>query len=178
MNLADITEPLTKGDYDQGADILGGRWRHPDLIIAPAGEPVLYRWHLYRNRTAASIYFHLQVRSDPERPLHDHPWDNTSVILSGGYNEMFEPHPELVPASYYPRWEPNYRTARKGKVIHRKATTAHRLILPDDIPYTMSLFTTGPVKREWGFWYPDGFHSHKRHVADRDGMSVHENRGS
>jgi hypothetical protein len=69
--------------------IIGNPLRYPDLVIAPDGKPYLYRWHVFPQNAAAGVYFHIQVQSDPERPLHDHPWDNTSVILSGGYDELW-----------------------------------------------------------------------------------------
>lgn len=167
---------LTWEDHKLALSLVGDRILEPDLVIAPDGQAYLYRWHILRDKKAASVYFHIQVKSDPERPLHDHPWDNTSVILSGGYNELYEPAPDLIPP-YDPAEKPYveclYRAPRKGSVVFRPAKTAHRLILPTSIPYTMSLFTTGPVIREWGFWYPDGFRPHWRHVQDRDGVSVH-----
>lgn len=142
----------------------GGDVEHPDLVIAPDGDPYLYRWRLLRT-PQAGIYFHIQVASDPERPLHDHPWDNQSVILAGGYNEIIG-----VPG--HSRTQIFLRYA--GDVIHRKAEIPHRLILPDGVPYTMSLFSTGPKRREWGFWYPDGwrpFYEVTKQLAD--GRSIH-----
>ena len=143
--------------------------RNPPVILAPDGEPYLYRWYIAHNNDAANVYFHIQVKSDPERPLHDHPWHNTSVILGGGYDETFR-HAPWVNINA----DDCTRSLRKGDTLFRLATTAHRLILPPDIPYAMTLFSTGPKHREWGFWYPDGFHHNKRHVLNRNGMSVHE----
>lgn len=167
---------LDADDYKLACDIVGGdEWlEYPDVVLAPDGEPYLYRWHVIYNNAHGNVFFHIQVRSDPERPLHDHPWDNTSVILSGGYDEFYEPSPQLVPLGADGSFTRMMRCLRKGDTVHRKATTAHRLILPSDIPYTMTLFVTGPKRREWGFWYPDGFHHNKRHVDDRDPRgSVH-----
>jgi hypothetical protein len=141
-----------------------GSWRDPDLTIAPDGQPYLYRWHLAERNREANIYFHVQVASDPERPLHDHPWDNTSVILSGSYREVLDNNPaDEFPAEVY--------TRRVGDVIYRKAETAHRLFLPEGVPYTMTLFTTGPHKRDWGFWFADKWRSNREVVFDKDGMS-------
>jgi hypothetical protein len=143
----------------------------PDLVLAPEGEPYLYRWYLsprtlYNgDRAPAEIMFHIQVMSDPERPLHDHPWDNQSVILAGGYDEeICDPRLSMEPF----RW---HRSV--GDVICRRAEVAHRLILPKKIPYTMTLFTTGPKRREWGFWYPEGW-IHNEKVVHNDGnVSTH-----
>lgn len=161
---------LRDEDWGKALSIIGpvAHLVHPDLVIAPAGkqEPYLYRWHIVpRNVTGCNVYFHIQVASDPERPLHDHPWDSTSVILTGGYDEYLS-GPDLI-----------HRTPRlfrrvPGDVIYRPAEIAHRLVLPKHVPYSMSLFTTGPVRRDWGFWFPDGWRSHKQVVEDEDGVST------
>lgn len=138
---------LEPEDFHVASQIVGGMQRlaNPDLVIAPDGNDYLYRWYLIPRRAAgANAYLHIQVASDPERPLHDHPWDNQSVILAGGYDEILHETPP---------WGPKKTLSRvKGDVVQRKATEAHRLILPAGVPYTMTLFTTGPVIREWGFW--------------------------
>lgn len=150
---------LTPQDQEIAARFIGSGGsiayaREPDLVIAPDGEPYLYRWHIVERNKDCNVYFHMQIDSDPERPLHDHPWDNTSVILAGGYDELRAfPHPvehsHLLPGTR--------RILRKGDVVHRKAEEAHRLILPDGFLYTLTLFTTGPRRRDWGFWFPEGW---------------------
>lgn len=118
--------------------------REPDLVIAPDGEPYLYRWHIIPRNSEANVYFHVQVADDPERPLHDHPWDNTSVILAGGYLETLQQ--TGMPERVYRR--------EKGQVIHRRAEWPHHLRLAPGKRYAMTLFSTGPKVRDWGFWVP------------------------
>lgn len=135
---------LAEKDQRTAAAILGGELHAPDLEIAPDGTPYLYRWHVIPRNREANVYLHVQVASDPERPLHDHPWDNQSVILAGGYIEIVQKTPPLGRET---------RTTRYlGDTVHREAEEAHRLILPFSVPYTMTLFTTGPTRRTWGFW--------------------------
>lgn len=143
-----LTHILSDEDIGVAVKLVGGitRLAKPDLVIAPDGEPYLYRWHVVPRNTKGNVYFHIQVASDPERPLHDHPWHNQSVILSGGYDEIVQSNPPWSSRTT------EYR--RKGDVVHRQAYEAHRLILPEGTPYTMSLFTTGPKVREWGYWIP------------------------
>lgn len=133
---------LTREDQEWCEQALGFL-REPDLTI---GEPVyLHRWHVVPRNERGNTYLHVQVASDPDRPLHDHPWDNQSVIISGGYDEMIQDLP----------WPGGYvRTAkrRKNSVVHRQAGQPHRLVLPEDVPYTISLFSTGPKVKDWGFW--------------------------
>lgn len=157
---------LTAKDYALAESIT--KLYNPDLVIAPDGKPYLYRWHIVKE-DAASVYFHIQVSDDPERPLHTHPWDNTSVILSGGYKEILYPFagppiPDMTGI--------HYRNA--GDVIHRRAFWAHRLLLPGNISYTMTLFSTGPKGRvPWGFWYPEGFRPFTEVTSVKDGVSIH-----
>lgn len=130
--------------------------RQPDLTIAPdgKGKPYLHRWHLVPRSKDANIYLHLQVDHDPMRPPHDHPWDNFSVILAGGYAE-------LVLAD--PRRDRPFTVERlPGQTVYRPATMAHHLsLLPKvqdtDVRYCLTQFSTGPNVRDWGFWYPNGW---------------------
>lgn len=142
---------ITGADYELAGGIIGSRYRMADLVIAPDGSPYLYRWHIVPPSMAASVYFHIQVADDPERPLHDHPWDNMSVILSGGYDELLATQPDLRCSLV------SVVRRRVGDTVTRKAAWAHRLLLPDGVPYTMTLFSTGPKIRRWGFWYPEGW---------------------
>lgn len=166
---------LTWDWYSLRAEHLGlaeqilGEIRDPDLTIAPDGEPYLYRWHVVPRNEKANVYFHIQVADDPERPLHDHPWDNTSVILAGGYIELFGgPWTE-----YAPEWSVDTRKLREGDVIHRKAEEAHRILLASDLGYTMTLFSTGPKRRRWGFWFPDGWCDQAEVIVNLpDGRSI------
>lgn len=139
------------------------RLRSPDLVIAPDGTPYLYRWHVVPRNDQGNVYFHIQVADDPERPLHDHPWDNQSVILSGGYTEIYRTL----------NGKPRIRSPYKGVTIQRRATEAHRLELLPDSAYTMTLFTTGPKLREWGFWTDKGWRPHTEVTEDTpDGRSI------
>lgn len=147
MNPAfDFMGRCTAADAALAQSIIGSINRPPDLVIAPDGHgEYLFRWEVIPRNNQANVYFHVQTQSDPERPLHDHPWQNCSVILSGGYDEIICVRPDRDDHSYCVR-------RHAGDVINRLATYAHRLILPPEILYTMTLFTTGPKVRKWGFW--------------------------
>ena len=142
--------------------------RKPDLIIAPDGNPYLLRWHLVKS-PVANVYLHLQVADDPERPLHDHPWDNQSVILAGGYWEVLSQYKSGAAFK-------DIQVFRKaGDVVHRKAAEPHRLVLDRGGPqYALTLFTSGPKIREWGFWYPEGWVPNYDVVRTENGVSRQE----
>lgn len=144
---------LRHEDWETALNVLGSPTRKPDLTIrSDDGSPYLHRWHVIPHHAgAANVYFHVQVASDPERPLHDHPWDNQSVILAGGYQEVLQEGPHLVPT---------LEQRVVGQTVWRKAEVSHRLVLPATVPYTMTLFSTGPVRRDWGFWINGTWYSH------------------
>lgn len=120
--------------------------RMPDKIIAPDGNPYIYRWEIAKTQEAGA-YFHIQVASDTDRAIHDHPWDNVSCILAGCYEELFTADPAKVDAPL------QRRVLLPGMMVARRNSEAHRLILPRGVPYCMTLFTMGPRIREWGFWF-------------------------
>jgi len=161
---------LTNEDFQQATTLLGGHVREPDFIIAPDGNPYLYRWYLQRNFCdnggGCGSNMHIQVASDPERPLHDHPWDNMSVILGGaGYLEHFQKRPPHGDTLVYQR--------RVGDTIFRRAHEAHRLIMPEHGLYTLTQFTFGKKLKKWGFWYPDGFRPYDTVTRQEGNVSVH-----
>lgn len=160
---------LKPADRKLAESFIPDRLTQPDLVIAPEGKPYLYRWFIVPRNEKANVYFHIQVGDDPERPLHDHPWDNTSVILAGGYTELMSmSFAGKVNPDDVERW-----CRRKGDVVHRKAETAHRLLLLPKIAYTMTLFTTGPQVRTWGFWFKDGWRPYTDVIENlTDGRSI------
>lgn len=171
MNPAfDFTGRCTAADAALAQSIIGSINRPPDLVIAPDGHgEYLFRWEVIPRNNQANVYFHVQTQSDPERPLHDHPWDNTSVILSGGYDEIINKTPEY--GRCFSERDTHVHKRIAGDVVHRPATWAHRLILPPEIPYTMTLFTTGPKVRKWGFWDKGIFTPFTEVTSEVDGKS-------
>lgn len=161
---------LSDDDFGIAQLYLGNSSRifSPDLVISPDGNPYLYRWHITPRNLGANVYFHIQVADDPKRPLHNHPWDNMSVILSGGYKEvlcMSEGEPQMGSVHSYVR--------NAGDTIYRRSGQSHRLEMQYGHPYTMTVFSTGPKVRDWGFWYPQGFVPYEQVTTTVDGVSVH-----
>lgn len=151
---------LSDKDYDIFRSFVPSSLRRtePDLEIADGDDGVyLFRWHLVPRNTYGNVYLHVQTSSDPARPLHDHPWDNVSVILAGGYNEFSLDSPLMSGWMRHP-----------GDAISRKAAYAHRLVLPRGQRYSISLFTTGPVIREWGFYCQDGWKPYHECITTKD----------
>ena len=113
--------------------------RAPDFVI---GDDYLRRWWVIPRNEGCNVYLHEILQSDDDRALHDHPWDNTSYVISGEYLEH-------TPDGVFKRIA--------GDIVQRKATDTHRLELTG--PRAVTLFFTGPKVRDWGFicergWVP------------------------
>lgn len=148
---------LSRKDYGFLRETLQ-RLRRPDLIIQrEENEIYLYRWHVIPRNDRANAYLHVQVQDDPGTNLHDHAYDNTSVILSGGYVEEFANGVTML--------------RRENDVVHRPALLAHRLHLAPGQPYSMTLFTTGPRVRQWGFYTASGWVPHSDYETMSSGIS-------
>ena len=121
----------------------------PDFVI---GDDYLRRWWVVPRNEQCNVYLHHIIHSDDDRALHDHPWDNTSMILRGDYVEV-------TPEGRF------FRQA--GDMITRSATDAHRLEVlgPEGC---VSLFFTGPKVREWGFHCPQGWRHWQEFTAVGD----------
>lgn len=157
--------PLLLRALDAALTWLVSDARRPDVTIGvktftdydrpgsrlPDGEPVYLErwWVIARNRWPINVYLHLLHRSDDDRALHDHPWANVSIVLSGRYREH-------TPAGVFLR--------EAGDVVRRPAEALHRLELVDGAP-CRTLFLTGRVSRVWGFLCPKGWIPHTDFTA-------------
>ena len=124
----------------------------PDFII---GDNYLRRWWIVPRNNQHNMYLHEILRSDDDRALHDHPWENISWLLEGEYLEHL-PDGSVV-----------HRKA--GDFVKRAAEALHRLEIPEG-GRAVSLFITGPKVREWGFACPQGWRHWKDFVAENPGQ--------
>ena len=108
-------------------------------ITNGGNAPYMLRWVLQTRWF--SIRIHKILASDQERDLHDHPWNFTSVMLSGFYAEV---SPEY----------PNGRIYSAPCIIRRRADYPHRLILCAPV---WTLVFSGPKIRDWGFLTEKGW---------------------
>lgn len=116
----------------QGKSRLG---RAPDVLIGPPEDPYLRRWWVIPRNRWFNIYLHEMLHDDDDRAMHDHPWVNMSIVLSGSYLEQ-------MPGGA--------RERVRGSFVFRKPSSAHRLEVLS--PNTWTLFLTGPKVRVWGFY--------------------------
>lgn len=126
--------------------------RAPDFVIGGHDRPYMLRWWVIPRNRWFNIYLHRILRDDDDRALHDHPWVNCSILLAGAYRE-------IMPArrGRYRHGEPvTLKRRQSGSIVLRWPTSAHRLIVDGGAP-VVSLFITGPVVRDWGFYAPQGW---------------------
>jgi hypothetical protein len=132
--------------------------RNPDVILKkPDGSIYLHRWWIIpRNKFGFNIYLHKFLSSDEDRALHNHPWWNISILLSGSYLEHMPKDSD--------KWinENDRSTMIKKRYpfipVYRNANSIHKIELINNKPI-WTLFITGPVIQEWGFYCP-GFWRH------------------
>ncbi len=127
-----------------------------DFPIGGRENPYLERWWIIPRNEQQNVYLHRILRNDDDRALHDHPWENASYVIAGSYRE-------ITPGGTFIR--------SPGDFVQRPATALHRLELIDGQP-CISLFTTGPKLREWGFDCPKGWVNWRDFTAGDNGELV------
>lgn len=131
--------------------------REPDFII---GDNYMRRWWVIPRNRMFNLYLHEINKSDDDRAFHDHPWVNTSFLIRGSYIEH-------TPEGRFVR--------RAGDMIERPANALHRLEVVDNAR-VISLFSTGPIIRQWGFDCPQGWR-HWKDFTHTDGKTSTTGRG-
>lgn len=120
--------------------------REPDFVIGDdPTNPYMRRWWAIPRNPFQNVYLHEILKSDDDRAGHDHPWRNTTLVLEGSYLEQTY----LVDKPWIECGYPILR--QPGDIVERAPETTHRLIVPEG-GRAVSLFFTGPVVRDWGFW--------------------------
>ena len=112
------------------------------FIDGEQDEPYLERYYLF-GAFGWHAYLHRFVDSDPDRGLHDHPWNRAvSLVLSGGYDEQ-RPSTGDVDHIFV-------RKIRPFRLNFLRGEDFHRVILRDGLP-AWTLFIHGPRVKGWGF---------------------------
>jgi hypothetical protein len=137
--------------------------RAPDFVIGGQDRPYLLRWWVIPKNRFFNIYLHQFLRSDDDRAHHDHPWlFNASWLLRGAYVEHTIKDGGLLVLS--PR--------AAGAFKFRWGAAPHRLaLLPAVGGHEWScwtLFITGPVVRQWGFYCMERGWVHWRRFTSAD----------
>jgi len=128
--------------------------RAPDFQIGPKDRPYMNRWYLFGGSSstnqripgdhALTVMLHQILHNDDDRALHDHPWNNLTIVLAGQIRDHN--------AS-------GFTDLTAGDKLYREAAWPHRLEVECFAGQTeaWTLFIAGPVIREWGFHCPAGW---------------------
>lgn len=135
--------------------------RLPCRLIQEDGQPYLERYYV-GSPFGLRVYLHRFVASDPDRGLHDHPWQwALSVILAGWYFEerrdTLNGTPRLVRWLNWLRGDTFHRVLLPrdfcGRLSHEDRLTEEEMaVLPPDC-WSLFVHRVGHAKR-WGFLKP------------------------
>lgn len=116
-------------------------YRAPDFLIGGTdGDPYMRRWFVIpRNKRIGNIYLHHFLHDDDDRAPHCHPWPSLSLMLRGHLRELYLDDQNRE----------HWRELKAPSVVYRSATFRHRLIV---VRPAWTIFCTGRVVRQWGFW--------------------------
>ena len=129
-----------------------------ELLDRSTGELYLVRFWLSPPKHKAdgqlasenSLLLHWIVRPDPGEEFHDHPWQFSSEVLSGGISESIAMDD---PGRARPTWRTLHRPPN-SRVVH-SASTFHRVWAVDADTWT--LVRTGRLRNsDWSFLLPGG----------------------
>lgn len=118
-------------------------------IKGPNGEPYLERYYVGR-LFGWTFYLHRFLAGDPDRGLHDHPWDvSISLVLSGGYSETRLTHIDCTGV------HTRTRRVRPGRLNIIRADTFHRVEFGALDTEAWSLFMAHRKlqRKRWGFLF-------------------------
>ena len=138
-------------EYANTRSYLGGLVTRKVIPEKHSQKPYLIRWHI-KLPLGRAIYLHKLCMSDPDRDLHDHPWNFISILVRGTYRE-------ITPAGE--------RQVRLFNV--HKATDPHRVKLEKPV-YTILL--RGKRRREFGFHTEEGWMHWREYNKRFEGAEV------
>lgn len=128
--------------------VLNALFERRDIVVE--GELYLRRWFLGGRGTDCQTFLHHILLPDEGRELHDHPFDFSSRVLSGGYTESVA---DYDPETGRTEFEGFY-VRKRGDDFTHGAEHTHRIASVE--PGTFTLVTAGPARRAWGFWEAQG----------------------
>lgn len=112
-------------------------FKHRDIVID--GRLYLRRYFLTPRWLPIRVFLHRIYLPDAGRDLHDHPWDFSTLVLCGGYEELVRDHGVEYTTTWW-RWRRGFRAAEH----------THRILTVK--PNTWTLLFVRRARRMWGFW--------------------------
>lgn len=131
-------------------------------ITGTAGPDDVYliRYYVIRSKYM-NVFIHQFLRSDRD-DLHDHPWNFCTYLVKGAYtenkyNEALNKVESTRRQNTVTRANGIVTWIRQNTLVFRKATDQHQVVVDRDLKESekdqaaLTLFISGPTKREWGF---------------------------
>jgi hypothetical protein len=131
-----------KGRWSWAFARRGGKWVRNDFLIGKPDDPMMCRWRLLQT-PQFGVYLHYIHREDLDPVPHDHPWRFRSLVLCGGYSEIYHGDARTIEPS-------EVRRHLAGSVHGFPLHAAHRITAV--IPGTVTLVLVGRKLRTWGFY--------------------------
>ena len=135
-----------------GLENSSGLFKNPPLHI-PDGKGGTYKTELVlfssRERTEKINWWH---SGDPRNTPHNHPWDFTSTILSGGYTE--DRWSKSVISGDWIKTTTQYTCGSEGILNAKNTIQANEFhVVYDILPDTVTHMVCGEVAKssEWGY---------------------------
>jgi hypothetical protein len=127
------------------------------MITGTAGPEDVYliRYYIVRSKYM-NIFIHQFLRSDRD-DLHDHPWNFATYLVKGAYTEQRRQFDSIGDYQDVPTRRINDGKTKLNTFVRRKATDLHRVVVDRDLKLAerneaaLTLFVSGPFKRDWGF---------------------------
>jgi hypothetical protein len=105
------------------------------------------------------VMVHALETPDETRHLHNHPWPFVTMILRGGYDQLWAPSLEDAAKAVATGASPITKRMRAGSIGRMNRHQFHAIATLHRRP-TWTLFMTGPRGGAWGFATADGFVDH------------------
>jgi hypothetical protein len=143
---------------------MSSRWAVLERAEAPdvdnPTEDYMVRWRLVQTPWFG-VYVHRINTADTARPLpHTHPWWFVSLIVAGGYSEVYERRDRT--GRLRRRWP--HRRRRLGAIHLVRSTDAHTITQLHRSPsYTIAVAGRRRAEPSWGYWDGDHFIAWDQH---------------
>jgi len=105
------------------------------------------------------VMIHALESPDETRHLHNHPWPFMTVILRGGYDQLWAASLEEASQAVATGTQPVTKRMRPGSIGRMNRHQFHAIAKLHRRP-TWTLFAIGPRGGVWGFATADGFVEH------------------
>lgn len=121
-------------------------FKHVDIIKTVDGQQVVYlrRYFIWKGKDGSRINIHHIRRSDDDPDPHDHPWDFSTLVFWGGYDdESYRMREGLRRRDVDDRLGFLSFRRRPAEHIHQVRLNRHKS--------AWTLVKLGPLRRDWGF---------------------------